>query len=69
MQWEYMSVQVITNENAVKSRKTVGNKCYVLNGGQPALVELLDELGRQGWELVSCQSSWHSHLLKRPITK
>ena len=71
MKWEYMYVKQDGNYRE-KSWKTFANKCYQLGSNMSTLIELLDELGKQGWELVSSTSTTQydtEYVLKRPITK
>lgn len=64
--WEYGIVEWLWNEETIRCNLPGGEE-FTAEGSYPRVVEVLTELGGDGWEVASCVASanWIFWTLKR----
>jgi hypothetical protein len=66
--WEYASVEWIWNANKLRCTRA-GSPDQLAEGSYGELIQLLNWLGHEGWEICSCAGAgnWLFWTLKRPV--
>jgi hypothetical protein len=66
-QWEYLFVQIAFDALSGSVKAKIANNKQLPNWrGNPSFAEYCNQLGHQGWELVST-SMWGTYIFKRPV--